>query len=107
MTEEPAWMRLKTERAFRQWVTGRVLTGNGLKFVIHGDGRISGTADGRAFSGTWVWRDGYFCRTARLEGEDLGADCEVIEVARGVMRYTRDKGAGAVLVVTIGDAAVE
>ncbi|WP_108816584.1 dihydrodipicolinate reductase [Loktanella sp. Alg231-35] len=107
MNDEIDWLRVNTAREFRECVTGRVLTGDGLKFIISPDGKISGTAGGKSFSGAWVWRDGFFCRTAELEGEDLGADCEVIEVARGLMRYTRDKGTGPSAIVDIGDLVSE
>ena len=89
---------------FRQRVSGRLLTGDGLIFVIYSDGRISGTAGGKRFSGSWVWRDGFFCRTAELEGEDIGADCEIIEVSGGLMRYTKNKGAGTSAIIKIGEA---
>lgn len=98
-------MRVRTLEVFRARVTGRLLTGEGLVFTIHSDGRISGRADGLEFSGAWLWRDGLFCRTAELDGIDLGADCEVIEVSGPLMRYTRNEGEGSASIVTIGHPA--
>lgn len=102
MSNDVVWHRVETARAFCEQCAGRHLTAAGLEFVIHPDGWISGTADSKRFSGSWSWRDGFFCRHAELKGEYLGSDCEVIEVSSGLMRYTRDKGAGRSIVVKIG-----
>lgn len=102
MSNNVVWRRVKTKHAFCEHVAGRLLIGKGLEFVIYPDGRIVGTAEGKVFSGAWFWREGFFCRHAELEGEDLGSDCEVIEVSEGLMRYTRDRGEGTSAVVKIG-----
>lgn len=107
MGDEPDWKRVTSAQEFRDRITGRTLSGAGLTFVISSDGKISGTADGKRFSGTWMWRDGYICRTAEIEGEDLGADCEVIEVSKGLMRYTKDKGDGSSAIIEIGETVSE
>lgn len=103
MSDELDWQRITTEQMFRDYISGRHLIGACLKFVIHADGRIDGMADGQRFSGRWVWRDGLFCRVVEVEGEQLGADCELIETSKGLMRYTRDKGAGPSAIVEIGE----
>lgn len=103
MSDEVIWQRVRTVGMFCEQITGKHLTGEGLDFVIYPDGRIAGTADGKKFYGSWVWRDGFFCRKAELEGEDLGVDCEVIEISKDRMRYTRDKGVGVSAVVEIGE----
>ncbi len=102
MSSDLIWVRVMTAGAFRERVAGKLLTGAGIEFVIYPDGGIAGTAEGKRFSGAWVWRHGFFCRKAELEGEDLGSDCETIEVAEDLMRYTREKGAGASAIVKIG-----
>ena len=95
------WRRVETEAAFRAAFADRVLEGDGIVFTIHGDGRMTGQVDGATLSGRWVWREGMFCRTATLDGTDLGTDCEVIEADGGRMRYIRDGGRGAASVVTV------
>lgn len=95
------WRRIETEMAFRQAIVDRMVTSEGMRFTIHSDGRISGRIDHKCLTGTWYWIDRYFCRTARLDGEDLGLDCEVIEIRGGRMRYTRDKGRGGATIVMI------
>ncbi|SFO98417.1 hypothetical protein [Tranquillimonas alkanivorans] len=95
----PGWRRIETEQAFRELFVDRLLAGDGLSFTIHADGRLSGTAGGRALSGTWWWEDGMFCRTGRIDGEDLDLDREVIEAHGLLMRYTRDEGRGRSAVV--------
>ncbi|MCK0097739.1 dihydrodipicolinate reductase [Yoonia sp. F2084L] len=102
MSDKLIWQRINNVGMFCEQITGKHLTSGGLEFVIYPDGRISGTADGQKFSGSWVWRDGFFCRKAELEGKDLGVDCEVIEISNDQMRYTRDKGMGDSAVVEIG-----
>lgn len=114
------WTRIHTRKAFCTAFADQVLRGGGLSFVIHSDGRMTGTIEGAALRGEWVWKDGYFCRKAMLgrEGagetdsgtadsgtadlvEDLGWDCEVIEKSGHLMRYIRDKGRGDASVVAL------
>ncbi|HCQ66552.1 MAG TPA: hypothetical protein DIU07_16015 [Rhodobacteraceae bacterium] len=96
------WVRLDTERAFREAFADKRFAGEGFQFTIHADGRLTGQFGAARLDGRWHWRDGYFCRTASLDGEDLGLDCEIIEYRPGEMRYTRDKGAGERTVVAFG-----
>jgi len=98
---ETAWRRVETEEMFRQAVADKTLTSEGMRFVIHSDGRITGRIGSSVLTGRWHWRDGYFCRTAELDGEDLGLDCEIIEMLGNRMRYTRDKGNGETSVVFV------
>ncbi|GGH25754.1 hypothetical protein SAMN05444007_103187 [Cribrihabitans marinus] len=98
------WRRITTRADFCDAVVDRVILGDGLRFVIGSDATISGQAHGVALSGVWTWNEGYFCRNARVGEAETGKDCEVIEVAPGRMRYTRDRGRGASVVVTIPDA---
>ncbi|WP_193142759.1 MULTISPECIES: hypothetical protein [unclassified Meridianimarinicoccus] len=97
----PNWQRLLSRTAFLKRFADRELVGDGLRFVIHADGRITGQAGTGKLSGQWYWEDGYFCRTASLDGEDLGLDCEIIEYRGDSMRYTRNKGEGEASVVAI------
>jgi len=100
------WSRIETEREFADAFAGKTFVGDGIVFTLHADGRITGTVGTARLQGNWYWRGGYFCRTATLEGEDLGLDCEIIEKRPGEMRYTRDKGAGERSVVSIRSDSV-
>ncbi|MEE9429002.1 MAG: hypothetical protein V3V25_12735 [Paracoccaceae bacterium] len=100
-TDSSNWNRIETSTEFADAFADKPLIGEGIQFVIHADGRISGSIGELPFSGNWYWSDGYFCRTATFEGEDLGLDCEIIEQRGHQMRYTRDKGRGDVSVVDI------
>lgn len=95
------WTKIETRAAFVEAIADRRLQGEGMDFTLHADGRITGTAGGSRLTGQWVWRDGCFCRQARLGDEDLSMDCEVIEICGNRMRYTRDHGRGARTVVSI------
>lgn len=98
---ETAWRRVETEEMFRQAFADKVLISEGMRFTIHSDGRISGRIGNSLLTGTWHWRDRYFCRTAELDGENLGLDCEIIEMLGNQMRYTRDEGNGDTTVVFV------
>jgi hypothetical protein len=95
------WVRLSSSEAFLETIADRELAGEGMRFIVHSDGRISGTVGTDLLSGQWYWEDEYFCRTAALNGEDLGLDCEVIELCGNSMRYTRNKGQGTASIVSL------
>lgn len=103
-SSEVGWQRVETAEMFRQYCADKVLTSEGMTFTIHSDGRISGCVGNGRLSGAWYWRDRFFCRTAKLDGEELGLDCEIIEIRGNQMRYTRDKGKGETSVVLVGAA---
>lgn len=97
----PPWQRILTREAFCSAFAGRVLIGEGMRFVIHADGRITGRADGARLSGSWTWQGAFFCRDVRLDGADPGHDCEMIEQSGRRMRYTRARGSGAATIVSL------
>lgn len=65
-----------------------------LRLSVSPDGRISGEALGRAVTGEWAWRDGYFCRAMRWGDEVVPYNCQLVEARPGAMRFTTDRGAG-------------
>lgn len=95
------WQKITTERAFLAAFSDKQLFADDLRFVIHSDGTMTGTIGDAVLRGNWYWRDIFFCRTAELDGEDLGLDCEIIEARGNQMRYTRNEGAGEASVVTL------
>lgn len=100
-SSEPGWQRVETEEAFRQAFADKRLSLGDMTFTIHGNGRISGRIGDSRLTGAWYWQDRYFCRTAELDGEDLGLDCEIIETRGNQMRYIRHKGKGEASVVLV------
>ncbi|PRY22206.1 hypothetical protein CLV78_107130 [Aliiruegeria haliotis] len=96
------WTRIKTRNAFVEAIGDKCLKGDGMEFILHSDGRISGMVEGRCLTGKWVWRDTCFCREARLNNDDLSTDCEIIEICGNRMRYTRNRGRGESSIVSIG-----
>lgn len=59
------------------------------------DGRIDGSALGWPVTGSWEWKDGYFCREMDWSGTPIPFNCQLVE-ARGEenMRFTVNQGEG-------------
>lgn len=81
---------------FLQLVEGRELRlgrfGVGLQVLA--DGRITGTALGWQISGSWAWREGYFCREMAWSGKEIPYNCQLVERRGDELRFTVDRGAG-------------
>lgn len=88
------WSRVTTADGFTAKVADQYFGDEGGQSIAKSDGTISGTFGGQKLSGTWEWKDGYFCRTSTLGEMDLGSDCLVIEVTRNQMRLTLNEGHG-------------
>lgn len=66
-----------------------------LTLKVLPDGQIRGRALGWDISGTWAWRDGYFCREMDWSGMEIAYNCQLVEARGGeVMRFTVDRGKG-------------
>ncbi|WP_298821838.1 hypothetical protein [uncultured Roseibium sp.] len=100
-TEDDVWRRIASRKEFVAAYADKVLVGEELRFTIHSTGKISGHVEGLDLVGEWYWEDGYFCRTATLNGEALALDCEIIEGCGHQMRYTREKGRGEFSIVSV------
>lgn len=98
-TERLTWKRVTTRDEFVSRFAEVTLVSDGLRFVIHDDGRVVGNVGDLPLSGRWYWENGFFCRTAILDGAPLELDCEIIECCGEQMRYTRDRGDGEVSIV--------
>ena len=66
-----------------------------LTLQLRKDGTISGSALGWEITGSWVWKDGYFCREMDWSGKAIDYNCQLVE-AQGAekLRFTVDKGDG-------------
>ena len=83
--------------AFMALVAGKELRNNlyDLSLFVSPDGKISGDALGWKITGTWSWKDGYFCREMDWGGTEIPYNCQLVEVREdGKMRFTVDQGAG-------------
>jgi hypothetical protein len=66
-----------------------------LSLNVLPDGRIEGSALGWSITGSWDWKDGYFCREMDWSGMEIDYNCQLVE-AQGSdkMRFTVDQGEG-------------
>ena len=66
-----------------------------LSLSVLPDGRIDGSALGWKITGTWAWKDGYFCREMDWSGTPIRYNCQLVE-AEGAekLRFTVDQGKG-------------
>lgn len=66
-----------------------------LTLKVTPDGRITGNALGWDITGSWVWKDGYFCREMDWSGKAIPYNCQLVET-RGAeqLRFTVDRGTG-------------
>ena len=85
------------ETEFRTLINGKELRYGmfGISLVISADGKITGKAMGSGVTGTWAWREGYFCREMDWSGTAIESNCQLVE-ARGdqELRFTVDRGEG-------------
>ncbi|WP_420857962.1 dihydrodipicolinate reductase [Marivivens marinus] len=67
----------------------------GITLNVDPDGTIAGTAVRWEVTGTWDWKDGFFCREMDWSGMPIDYNCQLVEVRDGSeMRFTVDQGAG-------------
>ena len=88
------FVRLTEENGFRDVVEGRDLKRFGIRLQVLDDGQITGRAFGQKVTGAWRWEGGYFCRDLFVGGDELGANCQQVEIRGNTMRFTSDRGEG-------------
>ena len=88
------FQRVDREESFLSLVSDRALTRLGIKLRVEENGKIRGRAFGQKVTGDWRWQAGYFCRDLFVGGDELGANCQKVEVNGNTMRFTSDKGRG-------------
>lgn len=74
-------------RELRMWPLG-------ISLVVEPDGEIRGNALGWDVTGTWEWRDGYFCREMDWSGYPIPMNCQLVEAEGESLRFTVDQGRG-------------
>ena len=80
--------------AFVGLVAGKSLTRPLVKLEVTSNGKISGMGAVWAVTGEWTWEEGYLCRSLYWGGDDLGYDCQLVEVDGSALRITSQRGAG-------------
>ena len=89
-----SFQRIDERDGFVSLVKNRSLTRLGIRLKVGHDGKITGRAFGRKVTGAWSWNGGYFCRDLYVGGDDLGPNCQMVQVQGDTMRFTSDKGQG-------------
>jgi hypothetical protein len=85
---------LTNRDGFVSLIEGRELRRFGISLTVTPDGAISGRAFGTPVSGAWTWNGGYFCRDLYFGSENLGFNCQTVEVSGETLRFTSDQGTG-------------
>ena len=88
---------VREEAQFVSLIDGRDLRISmfALTLTLSADGNIAGSALGSPITGSWAWKDGFFCREMDWSGTPISYNCQLVEI-RGDdrMRFTVDRGAG-------------
>jgi hypothetical protein len=79
---------------FVSLVQGRELRRFGIRLTVTPDGAIRGRAFGTDVTGQWDWNNGYFCRDLFFGEEDLGFNCQLVQINGETLRFTTDQGQG-------------
>ncbi len=82
------------EADFRALVEGRDLIRFGIRLQVLPDGRITGRGFGTRVSGTWEWRNGYFCRTLEFGESGEPLNCQLVLQQGDRLRFIADAGEG-------------
>ncbi|WP_262876198.1 dihydrodipicolinate reductase [Roseicyclus sediminis] len=97
-TAEPArseaFSVVSSRDTFVSLVQGRELRRFGIRLTVTPDGEIVGRAFGTPVTGQWDWDGGYFCRDLFFGQEDLGFNCQLVQVNGETLRFTTDQGQG-------------
>ncbi|MCX7643868.1 MAG: dihydrodipicolinate reductase [Rhodobacteraceae bacterium] len=90
------YVRIADRETFLDTVANRELRYGmfGIALRVLPDGRIAGEAMGWGVTGTWEWRDGYFCREMDWSGTPIPPNCQLVETSGERVRFTVDRGAG-------------
>ena len=86
--------RIDDRSEFVKLVQGKTLSRPLVRLQVSPDGSISGRGVRWDVTGSWSWRDGFFCRDLNWGGDDLGYNCQEVRASSDEMRFTSDKGAG-------------
>jgi len=96
-----AFERVVSKQKFVELVEGKslsllrpILFRSAIVLEVSRAGGISGTALRKPVKGAWRWQDGFFCRDLSYGDEDLGPNCQVVQVKDDQIRFIADQGTG-------------
>ncbi len=80
--------------SFIQLIKDRQLKRFGITLQVSPDGRIQGRAFGKPVTGAWDWNGRYFCRDLFYGEQNLGQNCQLVQLRGQTIRFTSDQGTG-------------
>ncbi len=86
--------RVTDRAAFLDAVTGRTLSRLGIGLVVTPGGDIAGRAFGGRVTGSWEWRDGFFCREMSWGRSSWEWNCQAVYLDGDTVRFVADRGRG-------------
>ncbi|MDG4650550.1 dihydrodipicolinate reductase [Roseibacterium sp. SDUM158017] len=86
--------QVSSRDTFVSLIEGRELRRFGIRLTVSPDGRIQGRAFGAPVTGQWDWDGGFFCRDLYWGSENLGFNCQLVQVDGETIRFTTDQGQG-------------
>ncbi|MCR9110457.1 dihydrodipicolinate reductase [Marivita sp. XM-24bin2] len=86
--------RIEDKSEFMQMVQGKTLSRPLVRLTVTADGRITGRGVTWDVTGSWDWKNGFFCRDLNWGGDDLGYNCQAVLANGSEMRFIADQGAG-------------
>ena len=92
---------ISKENEFINLIDGKTLNRFLIKLSVGKDGTISGTGAGIDVKGNWYWQGDYFCRSLFWGEQNLGSDCQKVELINQKLFFTADQGSGATAGFTI------
>ncbi len=93
-TSAAAFERVTDRSAFAALMAGYDIKRALVRLNVSQDGQITGRGFGRAITGEWDWRDGYFCRSMNWGREPLPYNCQAVYADGMTIRFRSDKGTG-------------
>lgn len=88
------YAKITKKSYFLKIVAGKTLSRPLIKLQVSPSGKITGRGASWDVSGSWTWRDGYFCRDLFWGGDEIGYNCQEVGMSNGRIRFTSDKGTG-------------
>ena len=105
VVSQSGFQRIETTAQIQPFLNRRLDYQDGMYNVIRPDGTFEGEF-GRRVAGTWQMRDGYWCREiTEGVGNVPPSDCQLLEIGGSNLRFTRQKGEGQALDLTLGAPA--
>ena len=86
--------RIEDKSEFVRLVQGKTLSRPLVRLNVLPDGKITGRGASWDVTGSWDWKNGFFCRDLNWGGDDLGYNCQAVLANGSEMRFIADQGAG-------------